>query len=135
MEIITNPTDTAVLDQVQVHEGPSIGRRIAFGLMAGAILVAPACGDSDDTDDTAKTNADKTAAEVLKGCEADNIEFENVASNPSKYETTAFLPKTSELKDEEAVRGYVNSLFNENGPLGTKIDRASLAAVWAVFTQ
>jgi hypothetical protein len=70
-------------------------------------------------------------AESMGFC--DDSEFGNPAAQADLFIDSAFLPKTEALSSENATQ-HIDSLFDDNGPLGSSIDRGSLAAVEALIT-
>lgn len=99
--------------------------------MLGIAVVATACasGDGKGLQRTTAERAPATAGEAADNCA--NLDFEPVAANSAKYQSEAFLPKAKDVNSAAEAQVYVKQLFGK-GPLATKTDVASLAAINAL---
>lgn len=108
--------------------------------LAGALVLGGVATDNFGFSDNGRHEAAVSPAgdnspEQAKTVDCNDSVFEAVASNSSKYESEAFLPKSDKVNSDADVAGYIKGLFDKDGPLGSKIDAASLAAVEATFTK
>lgn len=106
----------------------SAGALVAVGGLAALGLTGLESGSSDKSAEKAPA----TAAEAQKQC--DNLQFNDIASDASKYHSEAFLPEAHNVDNQDKTRTYINKLFG-SGPLAGKTDVASLATVMAVVVQ
>ncbi len=124
------PQELLVSNHEQIERN-NISSRLRTALALGLVVASSAIGINACSDSAEKAAAapttDKEAAEMCN-----DFESSNAAANGSKYNTpNAFMPKTGKIDKSSQVREYIQSLFNENGPLAGNGDEASLAAIMA----
>ncbi len=123
------PAPVPVTPELQPNTNGS-ARAIVIGGTALALLVAGSVylGSRDGgTPDESNQSDDATVAECT------SLSFANAAADSQKYLAGAAFPK-NEVDSPEAVKKYINSLFDADGPVAGKADAASIAIAVAAVT-
>lgn len=112
---------------IKEHPGKTVGGAALALIVGGGAII----GVSEGIPTSA--GADETPALSAKqaGENCDNLTNSEAASNAELYRKDAFLPKTGKIEDQDDVQRVVTNWFGKDGPLASKGDFGSLAAMSA----